>query len=154
MGGTFNTQSKQCPNPTLSSFSPKSGPPQGGTRITIMGTDLGVSFSDVNDSITVGGVPCITDVNGYVPGEVITCETGRFTGDGPNTIVVTLTRRSGPVQVSIGPFKTTTPSIRGVSPGLGPKAGGTLVTIQGTDLNIGNIEETSITLRDISCIVQ
>ena len=153
-GGTFYTQSNQCPNPILSSFYPTSGPPQGGTRITIRGTDLGVSFSDVNDSVTVGGVPCITDVNGYVPGEVITCETGIFTGDGLNTIIVTLDRQSGPGQVSIGPFNVTTPSISGVLPTLGPRSGGTVVTIQGTDLNIGNIEETSITLRDVPCIVQ
>ena len=153
-GGTFYTQSNQCPTPTLSSFSPASGPPQGGTRITIRGIDLGVSFSDVNGSVTVGGVPCITDENGYVPGEVIICETGTFTGDGVTTIIVTLDRQSVSGQASAGPFNVTTPSISGVSPRQGPRSGGTLVTIQGTDLDIGNIEETSITLREVPCIVQ
>jgi len=50
---------------TPSQFSPKSGPQNGGTEITITGTNLGAERSDIL-SVTIGGVDCpVTD---YQPG--------------------------------------------------------------------------------------
>ena len=46
---------------------PTSGPYQGGTTITITGTNLGVVVQDII-SVTIGGVPCMIDSNTYVPG--------------------------------------------------------------------------------------
>ena len=42
----FYTTGPQCPKHRISSFSPSSGPPSGGTIITIRGRDLGVTFYD------------------------------------------------------------------------------------------------------------
>lgn len=152
--GNFSTQSNQCPSPTISSFSPTSGPQEGGTRIQIRGTNLGVSYSDISSSVTVGGVPCPTNESGYTPGLVITCETGVFSSVGNVNVSVTLAHQSGVVTASLGPFTVTTATITGVSPEQGPQSGGTLITIQGTNLNIGNTEDTTITIRDVPCIVQ
>ena len=108
-------------------------------------------YSDVNGSVTVGSVPCVTDESGYVPGESIACETGEL-GVGQYDISVTLERQSGPFTVSQGSFTVAVPTITGISPEQGPRSGGTVVTIQGTNLNIGNIEDTTITLHDVPCI--
>jgi len=50
---------------TPSQFSPKSGPQNGGTEITITGTNLGAERSDIL-SVMIDGVDCpVTD---YQPG--------------------------------------------------------------------------------------
>ena len=43
-------------------------------------------------------------------------------------------------------FRVASPLITGVFPSHGPQAGGTQLTVYGTDLNIGNIEDTRIAL--------
>ena len=51
----------------MEQVNPNSGPYQGGTTITITGTDLGVVVQDIIN-VTVGGVLCRIDDNTYVPG--------------------------------------------------------------------------------------
>ena len=51
----------------MEQVNPKSGPYQGGTTITINGTNLGVVVQDIIN-VTVGGVPCMIVDNTYVPG--------------------------------------------------------------------------------------
>ena len=46
---------------------PNSGPYQGGTAVTINGTDLGVVFEDIIN-VTIGGALCIIDNSSYQPG--------------------------------------------------------------------------------------
>ena len=47
---------------------PNSGPYQGGTAVTINGTDLGVVFEDIIN-VTIGGALCIIEDNSsYQPG--------------------------------------------------------------------------------------
>ena len=71
-----------CPAPTITDFNPKSGPVEGGTTITITGTDLGVTFDDfTNRSITIRGVPCTpTDRDSYIPGRQINCRITIYPG--------------------------------------------------------------------------
>ena len=51
----------------MEQVNPNSGPYQGGTSITINGTDLGVVFQDII-SVTIGETPCMIDSNSYQPG--------------------------------------------------------------------------------------
>ena len=51
----------------MEQVNPNSGPYQGGTTITINGTNLGVVVQDIIN-VTVGGVPCMIVNNTYVPG--------------------------------------------------------------------------------------
>ena len=71
------TEGANCPGPMITDFNPKFGPPEGGTTITITGTDLGVSFSDFTapgSSITVGGATCApANPENYMPGQRIDC---------------------------------------------------------------------------------
>ena len=44
---TFSITTDACPAPVINSIQPNRGPRQGGTSVTITGTDLGASFSEV-----------------------------------------------------------------------------------------------------------
>ena len=133
-----------CPLATVTDFNPTSGPMEGGTTITFTGRELGVTFDDV--SITVGGVPCeTTDREGYVSGARISCITDQASSNGSNLIQITTL--SGPVEVGTQ-FRVAVPQVVRVVPSLGPVAGGTTVTVYGSDLNIGNTENTGVTIVD------
>ena len=43
-------------------------------------------------------------------------------------------------------FRFGQPRVYSVSPSYGPSAGGTIVRVRGEDLNIGNIEKTTVSL--------
>jgi plexin A len=134
----------QCPMPTIIDFTPKFGPPQGGTTITITGTDLGVSFSDfIDNSIRVGGVNCMpTNPDGYLPGRRINCTT---TSSGVSASVMIMLS-NGNVTSGETLFTRVSPEITRIFPSRGPQAGGTNLTVYGTNLDIGNTEDTRITL--------
>ena len=48
-------------------MNPNSSPYQGGTDVTITGTDLGVALEDIIN-ITIGGTLCIIYSDSYQPG--------------------------------------------------------------------------------------
>ena len=143
---TLITEGSDCTNPSIFDFNPKSGPPEGGTTIIITGTDLGVSFSDfTRNSIQVGGVNCTpTNPDNYIPGRRISCITTSSGGStGAKTILITLPNGAGTSDMR---FNIVSPQITRVFPPRGPQAGGTQLTVYGSDLNIGNTEDTRITL--------
>ena len=156
-GEKFITSGGQCPAPTITKITPTSGPLQGGTTITISGTELGVMFSDFqSDSIIIAEANCVPVEAGYVPGIQVRCVTEQFTSPGEKTVVVTLNRDEG---VSSGrtTFVVADPTISSVSPTVGPMAGGSTLTVSGTDLNIGNTENTRVTLNGnhaLECAIQ
>lgn len=45
------------------------GPPEGGTRVTIRGTNLGLAFADMVDNVEVAGVRCSPVEDGYIIAE-------------------------------------------------------------------------------------
>ncbi|KAI3357204.1 hypothetical protein L3Q82_015660 [Scortum barcoo] len=47
-----------CPAPVIHSLDPLSGPIEGGTLVTISGSNLGQRAEDIQNSVTVAGVPC------------------------------------------------------------------------------------------------
>ena len=147
------TTGSQCPMPTITDFDPKFGPPEGETTIVITGTNLGVSFSDfAEDSIQVGGVNCIPEGSDtYEPGRRISCTTTNSTESTP--IMITLS--NGPASSDQTLFTRVSPQVTGVFPSRGPQAGGTNLTVYGTNLNIGNTEDTTITLAgETECTIK
>ena len=139
---TFAIQPNQCPSPVLSYVSPSSGPFGGGTRLTITGTNLGVTVGDIV-SVTVGEASCMVQSDGYIPGTQIVCVTRAYNSKGMQQNNVTLS-------VLINRFNTMAtaqsnlqytyvrPSISSVFPKSGPMSGGTNVVIGGMFLNVGN----------------
>ena len=135
---TFANTPNQCPYPVLRSVSPTSGPFGGGTRLTITGTNLGVTVGDIV-SVTVGGVSCMVQADGYIPGTQVVCVTGAYTSGGMQNVIITI-NRSGTMATAQSNLQYTyvRPSISSVFPKSGPMSGGTNVVIGGTFLNVGN----------------
>ncbi|ETW92140.1 MAG: hypothetical protein ETSY2_54400 [Candidatus Entotheonella gemina] len=70
MDNMFFTSSDQCPPPAITSVQPKRGPVQGGTLVTLTGTDLGTKFTDIVEvrllSNSSSGSDCSLSEEGYV----------------------------------------------------------------------------------------
>ena len=144
----FATVPSGCPAATITSVLPASGPPEGGTTVTISGTDLGVTYDDIVNNVTISSSPCITQEDGYISGTQIVCETTAFTsGLDPKDLIITVQRGAGS-SVVVGPslFTVVASTVTGVEPSFGPMSGGTSITIRGTGLNISNVEDTRVTL--------
>ena len=138
---TIFTMGTQCPDPIIMSISPTSGPLDGGTIITILGTDLGVTVNDfhIENSIKIGERACTPLMTDYISGKQILCMTQKTTKVGRKSLIIKLSRLNGVVIVTASmPFYVINPIVNSVEPAFGPKAGGTMLTIRGTDLNIGN----------------
>ncbi len=141
----FTYTSGPAPAPTLLSISPTSGPVAGGQTVTLTGTGFQtgatVSFGGTAaTSVTVlsaASITCVTPAAG-TPGAV------NVTVTNPDTQSATLT--NGYTYVAPPPSITT------VSPSSGPTAGGTWITITGSDfqfgatVTIGGSAATSVTV--------
>ena len=133
-----------CPAAMVTDFTPKSGPIEGGTTITFTGSELGVTFDDV--TISIGGVDCTTtNRDNYIPGRQISCITGEASSVGSKTIL--FITASGHTATD-AQFRVAAPQVVQVVPSFGPVAGGTRVTVYGSELNIGNVENTGVTIVD------
>jgi hypothetical protein len=128
-GGTSPTVSAAIftykpPAPAISSISPSSGPPAGGTSVTITGSGFTgatkVSFGGV--AATSFSVVSDTQITAVSPAQT-----------GAHYIVVTGPGGTSPtVAAAIFTYKPPAPAITGISPASGPAAGGTSVTITGS----------------------
>jgi serine/threonine protein kinase len=114
------------PRPVVTGISPASGPTAGGTSVSITGTNLsgatGVSFGGAGGSITADSGTKITATSPA----------------GSGTVNITVTTKGGTsATTSADKFTYTTPApvVLRISPSSGPTAGGTSVTITGTNLS-------------------
>ncbi|XP_064383417.1 uncharacterized protein LOC135332039 isoform X3 [Halichondria panicea] len=145
---SFFIEGDKCPAPVINSFTPMYGPVEGGTEITVNGTDLGVTFADIqNSTLILGGVTCTPVNTGYMPGRQFVCETTNLTTEGPKNVSLTIGSRDA--IVNAGSFTAVDPTVNSVTPTFGPMAGGTTVAVSGTRLDVGNQQDTSVSL-DIS----
>ncbi|XP_042221398.1 plexin-B-like, partial [Homarus americanus] len=133
---------------------PLAGPLEGGTLVTIEGSNLGLREEDVRGKTFIGEVPC--HVHEYHVSVKITCRTGKAPLRGISAATQDL---QFPVSVST-PAGTTTSTVKftytnvtvtDVWPRHGPVSGGTVLSISGRFLNVGS--HVSATLDDLPCIV-
>uniref|UniRef100_A0A4W6FKV3 Plexin A2 n=1 Tax=Lates calcarifer TaxID=8187 RepID=A0A4W6FKV3_LATCA len=129
----LSSKNVKCTNPRITEVTPVAGPPEGGTRVTIHGTNLGLAFSDVVGNMEVAGVRNNTSA-------LIVCEMDAAPADS----------RPGPIQLCVGEcrpelrarssqlYSFVTPTVTGLSPSRGPESGGTKVTIMGENLGAGS----------------
>ena len=152
------TSTSQCPSPAVTFIAPLRGPVEGGTRLTITGTDLGAAFSDIAEVILQGTSDVTCNVaeyeSYYIPELQVVCETDAFSSVGDYVVVVVVNRSSGPVPSSGVSFSVEQPTVSGVSPELGPVSGGVEVTIIGNKLDTGNTEDTRVELNGVECVVR
>ncbi|XP_021538196.1 plexin-A2 isoform X1 [Neomonachus schauinslandi] len=136
----WSSHNVKCSNPQITEILTVSGPPEGGTRVTIHGVNLGLDFSEIAHHVQVAGVPCTPLPGDYIIAEQIVCEMG-------HALVGTT---SGPVRLCIGECKPefmtkshqqytfVNPSVLSLNPIRGPESGGTMVTIMGHYLGAGS----------------
>jgi hypothetical protein len=113
--------------PTVSSVSPNNGPVAGGTAVTITGTNFAAGAA-----VTFGGTAATNVV--VVNGTQITATTPAHAA-GAVTVSVTVNGQAG--NLASGYTYNAPPTVSSVSPNNGPVAGGTAVTITGTNFAAG-----------------
>uniref|UniRef100_A0A669P0E3 Plexin-B1 n=1 Tax=Phasianus colchicus TaxID=9054 RepID=A0A669P0E3_PHACC len=138
-----------CPAPLIHSVYPLSGPVEGGTRITITGSNLGQKHQDIAETVTVAGIPCAVDAQEYEISSSIVCITGGSWTERFGHIVVEVP--GGGRGVSEHIFTYQNPVLKSIVPTQGPKAGGTCLTLLGSKLLTGHPNEISVLLGDLPC---
>ena len=114
--------------PAVTSISPSTGPTAGGTSVTITGTGL-TSATDVSFGATSAFGSCSANT-----ATSITCNSPAGSA-GAVDVTVTTGNGTSPVNAPADQFTyVAAPTVTGVSPVSGPTAGGTSVTITGTNL--------------------
>lgn len=158
----FLISSDTCPNPQILSFEPVSGPYEGGTNITIKGINLGRTFEDIKDGITVemiqndlkvDQIECIPFPELYVRTSQITCQLmmpsnttlqNDLLGSRMTGIISVRVTNTDYVTRSAERFHFVNPRISSVMPSKGPKSGGTKLVLLGSDMNAGSKAEAFI----------
>ncbi|XP_035007771.1 plexin-B1 isoform X2 [Hippoglossus stenolepis] len=138
-----------CPAPVLHSIEPLSGLLEGGTKVTISGSNLGQKAEDILDSVSVAGVTCTVIPSLYEVSSRIVCRTKASGGEKVGHVSVKVS--GGEFGLSSQTFSYQDPFVMGVSPQRGPKAGGTSLTITGRNLLTGRPSDLSITVGGVSC---
>ncbi|XP_054859317.1 plexin-B3 [Eublepharis macularius] len=139
-----------CPSPVIHSISPLTGPLEGGTSLTVTGSNLGHRFEDVADTVMVANLPCVPDPALYLVSTRIVCDVppGKRGLTGP----VEVTVGDRPPGVSASNFTYQDPVLLGLHPHLGPVAGGTRLTITGEELLTGT--EIAAYIGGLPCILE
>ncbi|XP_041130486.1 plexin-A1-like isoform X2 [Polyodon spathula] len=145
-----NAGNSRCTNPRITKLFPETGPRQGGTKLTIIGENLGLKFRDIQSGVRVGKVPCNPIEAEYISAEHIVCEVGDATGYRAQEVHVEVcVRDCSPDYKAISPklFTFVTPNFYRVNPPRGPLSGGTQITIEGNHLNAGSTITANIGLH-------
>ncbi len=130
------------PAPAVASLSPASGPPAGGTIVTLTGTNLG------GGTVTIGG---LGDTSTFCNDTMCTAETP----GGASTAAVAVTTASGSASAGTFTYQQAStppaPTVTGVSPATGPASGGTAVTVAGSNLTGGSVAFGGTAATGVSC---
>lgn len=139
----------QCPAPVIHSVEPLTGPVDGGTRVTIRGSNLGQHVQDVQDTVRVAGVPCAVDAQEYEVSSSLVCITGASREEVAGAVTVEVPGRGR--GVSEHDFAYQDPEVQSVFPARGPRAGGTSLTLHGSKLLTGRLEDIRVVVGDQPC---
>ncbi|XP_014294701.1 plexin-B isoform X1 [Halyomorpha halys] len=141
-----HVSTKECPKPRIDMIKPLSGPIEGGTLVTIEGSNLGLREEDVAGKIHIGNTPC-TLVE-YDVSVRIVCRTGAASNEKVAAVVVG--NQAGFTESSVN-FSYKDVKLESVTPFSGPQSGGTQLAITGQYLNIGS--KVSVFLDELRCVV-
>ncbi|XP_023154681.2 plexin-B1-like [Amphiprion ocellaris] len=140
-----------CPAPVIHFLDPVSGPVEGGTVVTISGSNLGQRAEDIQSSVTVAGVPCSVIHSRYEVSSRIVCETTSSGEERSGQASVKV--RGGGLGLSAQIFSFQNPILSSIFPQRGPKAGGSALTIRGRRLRTGHPSEVSVLIGGVPCMV-
>ncbi|KAM8702809.1 hypothetical protein ACLKA7_005158 [Drosophila subpalustris] len=133
IGASNAIMQNECPRPRIDIIKPLSGPVEGGTLVTIEGSNLGIREEDVRGKISIGNVPC--DLVNYQISVKIECRTRSAQHEMSAPIKVA--NDAGYTESSVQ-FHFKDVQLTGLYPGVGPKSGGTQLSLLGKYLNIGS----------------
>ncbi|XP_044251246.1 plexin-B [Drosophila takahashii] len=131
--GSKTAIENECPLPRIDIIKPLSGPIEGGTLITIEGSNLGIREEDVRGKIFIGSVPC--ELVNYQISVKIECRTGAVMYEMSAPIKVA--NDAGYTESSVQ-FHFKNVLLTGLYPTIGPRSGGTQLSLIGKFLNIGS----------------
>jgi len=120
-----DSKTQAGPAPTIASVTPNYGPAAGGTDVTITGTDLNTI---INVNFGGSNAACYQ----IIGNETIKCISGPHA---PGMVDVNITTLGGTVTLTDGFRYYPAPTLSSVTPSVGSVAGGTAVTVSGTDLD-------------------
>uniref|UniRef100_A0AAZ3SQH6 Plexin-B1 n=1 Tax=Oncorhynchus tshawytscha TaxID=74940 RepID=A0AAZ3SQH6_ONCTS len=136
-----------CPAP----IEPLSGLVEGGTVLTISGSNLGQRSEDILHSVTVAGVSCSVIPHLYEVSSRIVCKTKASGGEKTGQVSVEVS--GGEFGLSSQRFSYQDPFVMEVSPQRGPKAGGTSLTITGRNLLTGRPSDITVTGENLDLAI-
>ncbi|KAK1801501.1 hypothetical protein P4O66_004563 [Electrophorus voltai] len=141
-----------CPAPHIHLIEPLSGPVEGGTLITISGSNLGQRTEDIQHSVTVAGAPCTVLPSRYEISSSIVCETTVSGAERRGQVSVEV--KGGGSGQSAQHFHYQDPVLLSMSPLKGPISGGTLLTIVGRGLMTGQASEIRVLIGGVPCLIR
>ncbi|XP_073675979.1 plexin-B3 [Garra rufa] len=133
--GTMDT----CPPPLITEVEPLTGPLEGGILLTIQGSNLGQNFQDIQEGVTVAGVTCSPLPAAYRISTSIVCELQASANVTAGPVVITV--RGSEKGESQQTFSYQNPQLSRIVPEKGPLAGGTMLTVHGSQLLTGQRTE-------------
>ncbi|CAB1323391.1 unnamed protein product, partial [Coregonus sp. 'balchen'] len=135
---TEDLQDTECPDPQITDIIPRYGPMKGGISVTIKGSNLGIHKEDIKAISVVG---------------VVVCEIGPLDLLSTNWGQVEVELEGGKRGTSSAFFTYRDPIARSVHPDKGSKAGGTVITISGSNLDTATREDITVTVGGVVCTV-
>ncbi|XP_056134041.1 plexin-B2-like [Lampris incognitus] len=149
----------QCPDPKITDIIPRYGPFNGHISVTIKGSNLGIKATDIK-KISVAGVDCVHQVDRYSVSTSVVCEIGPVRRPAPTDLPVDFNKGVVEMEVDGGRrgssevfFIYRDPVPETVNPVKGPKAGGTVITITGKDLNTATKDDVTVSVGGVPCQV-
>ncbi|XP_072136979.1 plexin-B1 isoform X4 [Mobula birostris] len=146
-----NGVEETCPAPVIKLIEPTSGLQEGGTMLTISGSNLGQRFEDIQNMVTVAGIQCRTDPLYYEVSTRIVCYTAASEKEVSGKVMVKVAGSGG--SSSEKNFTYQNPVLVSISPSHGPKAGGTSLVLSGVKLLTGGPSDIKVFVGDLPCII-
>uniref|UniRef100_A0A8C1IGB8 Plexin b2b n=1 Tax=Cyprinus carpio TaxID=7962 RepID=A0A8C1IGB8_CYPCA len=139
---------EECPDPQITDITPRFGPLKGGIAVTIKGSNLGIQKDDIKN-ITVAGVPCKHLREQYSVSTSVVCEIGPTMINKTGEVEIEVGRGKKGISTKAVRFTYRNPVAQSVSPERGPKAGGTILTITGMNLNTASKHDLQIMVHNV-----
>ncbi|XP_064399095.1 plexin A3-like isoform X2 [Halichondria panicea] len=142
-----------CQASAITTFTPSAGPVDGGTTLTIEGLNLGAERGHLKH-VTVGEADCA--ITEYIPGVMVRCVTSSVDSSTYSARVsIRLSMPGGQLTTVTSPeqynYETPTLDARPTLPSIGPKSGGSNITITGQHLVTGT--NHSVQIGNMTCDV-
>jgi hypothetical protein len=146
--GTLSNGFTYNPPPSLTSVTPNSGPPFGGTSVTIAGANFGFGARVIFGSTPASNVTVVNN----------TTITATSPAANVGSVAVSVTNPDGQTGTLTNGFVYGGPAVTSISPTSGPTAGGTAVTITGSNFSssatvtFGSAPATNVVIKSSTSI--